>query len=315
MAKSILTGDGALGRLLSAADITIIDGGARGKVRAELRQLAPVATCYAFEPEIEEARRLESASSAVGWRAYHVIPVALGEKDGDAILHVQHQAAASSLKEPDLQVLSAYAETSRLSVREQRVVKLVSLDTAAAQIGFLDATLLKLDTPGVELDVLRGGEKLVRQLVAVAVETHLQPFYDGAALFADVDTYLRGAGFELFELRRSLWRGANYRADRVSRLRPISANCLYLARPDAVASSGDPRQIARLLAVALAFRQFDLAYRMIEGSPTAAILREAAGDDLAPELDSLVPRMTDRRLEELTLGDRSRLTRSFYKDT
>jgi FkbM family methyltransferase len=313
--KPTLASESALGRVLSSADITIIDGGARGKARAELRELAPVATCYAFEPDVEEARQLESAWSAVGWRAYHVIPEALGAKDGQAVLHVQHRAAGSSLREPDMRAMSAYANTSQMGVCEQRVVNVITLDSAAARSGFLDATLLKLDTPGVELEVLQGGQKLVSQLVAVAVETHLQPLYKGAALFADVDTYLRGAGFELFELRRSLWRGANYRVDRASRMRPISANCLYLARPDAVAASRDPRRIARLLAVALAFRQFDLAYRLVESDPTAAILRDAAGGDLTLDLDALVPRITDEQLAKMSPKKRTRLTRSFSKDS
>lgn len=62
---------------------------------------------------------------------------------------------------------------------------------------------LKVDTDGGDFDVLRGAEEILRNgaLLGLAVETQFNgPIGSDANLFSNVDRYLRGFGFGLFDL-------------------------------------------------------------------------------------------------------------------
>ncbi len=276
--------------------IKIVDVGARGKTRSELNALAPVAELYAFEPEGDAAEWLRGAASPKSdWRARHVVAEALGDRRASATLQVMRQPSLSSLREPDVAVAADYPYASLFEVSERQEVSLVTLDDAAERHGFRDACILKIDAPAYELEVLRGGEHLLRgSILGVFVETQMQPLYSGAPLFADVDQHLRQRGFELFDLRRSLWRGAEYSPDRFSSRRVVAANCLYLRSPRELIAKGDPLQLARLLALALATHHLDLAKRLVEVDPSARILHERARGDLAQEVDEYAERITRR---------------------
>src|SRR5207245_10904604 len=60
--------------------------------------------------------------------------------------------------------------------------------------------VIKLDTQGTEIDLLRGGEKCLRRSIfAVEAEVAFLPFYKNQALFTDVHNYLSGLGFQLMD--------------------------------------------------------------------------------------------------------------------
>ena len=54
---------------------------------------------------------------------------------------------------------------------------------------------LKMDTQGSELDVLRGGKRVLEAMSLVEVELSLLPVYDSAPLFAEVYGLLAQQGF------------------------------------------------------------------------------------------------------------------------
>jgi hypothetical protein len=61
--------------------------------------------------------------------------------------------------------------------------------------------LLKLDTQGSELEVLRGAEHTVLPgAVAVLVETSLFQFFNGGPLIADVIEYMSSHGFVIYDV-------------------------------------------------------------------------------------------------------------------
>jgi hypothetical protein len=157
----------------------------------------------------------------------------------------------------------------------------VTLDVAATAGGFTDACFLKLDTQGTELEILRSGAALLPSVLGVKVEASFRPYYRGQALFSDVDTYLRGHGFELFALERAHFRRTGYRPRLYSRRGLAWAHCLYLREP-----AGLPREaLTRLLGLALAWQQVDLAVEI------AGVLPEFLAD-----VETAAARLTRYRL-------------------
>ena len=86
-----------------------------------------------------------------------------------------------------------------------RAISTTTLDRVREEKGF-GCDVLKLDVEGAELDVLRGGDEVLAQALALEVEVELNPLFEGQPLFADIDAHLRERGWALQGLRRTSWR-------------------------------------------------------------------------------------------------------------
>jgi len=143
-----------------------------------------------FEPQAEECARLVASASP----HQRYFPCALGE-GGPATLHVNAAKMTSSLYPSNTPLLELFQNLSQL----MRTVETVQLETKrlddVAELGRVD--LLKLDVQGAELSVLRGAERVLKDVLVVQAEVEFVPLYAGQPLFADVDAYLRSQGFML----------------------------------------------------------------------------------------------------------------------
>lgn len=105
----------------------------------------------------------------------------------------------SSLYEPNHDGIGDFtglAEVCRVvSTRDVRTVRLD--DVIQEPVHFL-----KLDVQGAELDVLRGAERLLRDVLVIHSEVEFYPIYQGQPLFDSIFRFLRDRGFELFDLPR-----------------------------------------------------------------------------------------------------------------
>jgi FkbM family methyltransferase len=107
-----------------------------------------------------------------------------------------NQAMTSSLYEPDQDVMGRYQYLGELcqveSVREVDTWRLDDIEATQ------NADFLKIDVQGAELDVLKHGVQTLRSVVAIQTEVEFVPIYKFQPLFADVDSFLRGQGFQFF---------------------------------------------------------------------------------------------------------------------
>lgn len=55
--------------------------------------------------------------------------------------------------------------------------------------------LIKIDTQGSELDILKGGKELVSKAKAVLLEVAVEVYNEGAPFYRDVDKYMKQEGF------------------------------------------------------------------------------------------------------------------------
>ena len=282
-----------LRRALEQAEIKLIDVGARGGALARLRWLAPTAHYYAVEADRQEAEALQTQLRDAGsWRGATVIPSALWSHDGAATLYVTRLPGLSSLRKPNERVIRRYYRGEEFEVVSTVTVPTLTLEAAARRHDCLDACFLKLDTQGTELDILRSGEPLLRESVlGVQVEVEFHEFYEGQPLFADVDAYLRGFGFTLFDLHRSLHRRAGYRSAWYSRRQVVWAHALYFKDPASARRGSDERQlreVVRLLGLALAFEHHDLATELAGVGESSALLERVYGTAVRDDVEGLV---------------------------
>jgi FkbM family methyltransferase len=220
-----------LSRLLPRK-LTLCDVGARWGLEPPWTEFARHLTVIQFEPDPEEYALLHR-SQRMG---DVVLPYALHRQEGRAQLHLTAARGCSSLYEPNQDFLAAYPDAGRFKVEATAEVETSTLDRLA-QAGAIDhVDFLKIDTQGAELDILVGGESLVRDgVVGLQVEVEFQPMYSGQPLFADVDAYVRGVlGLQLQDLRPSYWKYAEGIGLGGGKGQLIFGDALYLRAPDRV---------------------------------------------------------------------------------
>ncbi len=197
-----------LARLIAALPqdffLTLVDVGSAGGLHPRWRPFRSILSAILFDP------REAAASGSLGRGHNRVYPVALSDQAGTAKLHITELANMSSFLEPDPNVFGRYfkkGKDARTVSTESVVVE--RLDALAQSDGF-QPHVLKVDTQGSELMVLKGAQQALASAVLVEVEVSFLQRYVGQPVFADVEAWMKQRGFELIELYRlKRYRAAN----------------------------------------------------------------------------------------------------------
>lgn len=141
-----------------------------------------------FEPVQAECDKLNAMHA--GRRLY--LPYAIGDGT-ERTFHVCNTVMTSSLYEPCSELLDKFQNLENLTqVVERHPVQTRRLDDIDE---VTDTDYLKVDVQGAELDVFRGAQRLLRNVLVVHTEVEFVPMYREQPLFADVDRALRESGF------------------------------------------------------------------------------------------------------------------------
>jgi FkbM family methyltransferase len=180
--------------------IKIVDVGAAeyGTDVEMYQRLAAAYSCtiVGFEPLKEECERLNERWRGTQQRTY--LPVALG--DGKThTLNVCALRGTSSFLRPNIMDASrfqSFAEWMRVERTDR--LRTARLDDIAEVRG---ADFIKLDVQGYELEVLRHGRRLLRDVTIIHCEVEFVQQYENQPLFSEVERFLRSQGFEFHAFR------------------------------------------------------------------------------------------------------------------
>jgi FkbM family methyltransferase len=188
--------------------LSLVDVGARGGLKKNWSSARRHLRVLGFEPDRREYDRLvESARTADTPSEY--FNVALHNQRGSVPLHVARDRGLSSIFEPDRAFLDTFPEASRFDMEDVQQVDVDTLDNQLRARKIDDIDFIKADTQGSELFVLQGArEALAGPGIGVEVEVEFTPIYKGQPLFAEVDTFMRGLGYLLFDLKPCYWKRA-----------------------------------------------------------------------------------------------------------
>lgn len=164
-------------------------------------------TIYGFDADADacEAANAEIAErSDITWNEVH-IPLALGRSCEERTLYVTNDPMCSSLYPPNEAFIARFDRLTELAGLDFEVdVETTTLDRFCEIEKVSEIDFLQIDVQGADLDVLHGATNfLVKSVLAVQIEVEFSELYKGQPLFADVDIFLRGQGFSLFDLYRS----------------------------------------------------------------------------------------------------------------
>jgi len=209
-----------------------VDGGAHDGVTAmEFDEKVGPLEVHAFEPNPDLQADLRARLDSFDGRVHQV---ALGSRSETVSFQINQSPMTSSML-----ARSDYAEKyfdAHTAPLKKVDVPCVTLDDWFADSGLEQVDVLKLDLQGFELEALRGAANMLAAGVGcIFLEVHFVPFYEGSALFADIDTLLRNAGYRLQNLYNI--------ATHLPEGQIGSADALYVW--DAPHGGGDHQTIAR----------------------------------------------------------------------
>jgi FkbM family methyltransferase len=147
------------------------------------------ARVFGFEPNEKECAKLNAKYGA----PHRFFPHFVGA-GGPATFHETTWVQTGSLYEPDLPVLSKF-----LTLREvctpvaTHAIQTTRLDDVQ---GLDNVDFFKIDIQGGELAVFQNAARALSQALVVHTEVEFVKIYKNQPMFADVDIFLRNAGFQ-----------------------------------------------------------------------------------------------------------------------
>ena len=242
----------------------IMDVGANPVNRPAYADLAEAghAEVHGFEPGAEAFRRLDQNKGPT--EVYHAHAVGLG---GSATFHICENASFSSLFAPDAPQIAALGHWQKsLTVTDTVPVKTVALDKIK-NLPLPD--MLKMDTQGAELDILKGGKAVLSQAVVIMPELRFFRLYRDEPMLGRVDQKLRDMGFMLHKILP----GAMVRltSSHIDRLRPamtrnqmVDADAIYIRDIVRHAEMTDAQLSHLALLADAVFTSMDLVLRCLD---------------------------------------------------
>ncbi len=180
-------------------------GGNEGHTARRIVSLFPRATVYSFEPSPLIYPALEAVAAEMP--SVHPQPFAVGDAEGTIDFHLTSEHWCSSVLAPSELGKRYYG--SWLDVQKTITVPIVRLDDWASERGIESVDLLKVDTQGYDLHVLRGAARLLHSGIrAVNCEFQFAAEYDGCSTFSQIDTFLREQDFQMYQLHE-VWNKGN----------------------------------------------------------------------------------------------------------
>ena len=196
--------------LAGRTDLVILDVGAnRGDTVAEFREHFGRPSIIAFEPFEECYQALKERFREAG--GVRLEQVALGATRETRPLHVYSGNNMNSLLPMDDQ--SGNVLRQHFSDTGTVEVKVETLDDFCRdnQVGRVD--ILKVDTQGFDLQVLKGAEGLLRtrRIQIVLLEVNFIPMYQSQARFSEIHEYLSAHGYRFVDFYTQVYH-QNYTA-------------------------------------------------------------------------------------------------------
>jgi len=189
--------------------ISVIDCGAKGGGEAlKWSFLGDRIIVYGFDPDEAECERLNFLAQVRGFQHFYY-PICLAQTNQQSRkFYLTKQIYSHSLYQPDINRISRWKQWQKeklinakdnLGIDKVVEIPTTTLDTWADANNIAGVDFISLDVQGAELEILKGGKKLLQTALGMEVEVEFTPVYIGQPLFADIDIFLREEGFTFFQ--------------------------------------------------------------------------------------------------------------------
>jgi FkbM family methyltransferase len=244
--------------------IRLVDIGASGGLPEQWESHQEQIEVLGFEPDGQAFRALEAAARP-NQRWFNI---GLHSQAGPVDFFVTRKQTCSSCLEPNMGLLERFVDHERFQVAQRTSIPCRPLDDVLAESGVAGADFLKIDTQGSELAILSGAEKTLRDSAfGVEAEVWFLEAYKEQPLHAEIDSLLRGCGFDLIDLRAVTWKRRVGETKGGLRGQLVFGDALYFKQPDALRESLEGERAAdrllRAVGVCLIYGYVDYALELV----------------------------------------------------
>jgi FkbM family methyltransferase len=201
----------AVPRLAQQIDCrTIFDVGAHsGDITRRFLDDFPKSVVYSFEADPRNFSRLKSAFN--GDERVRAVHAAVSSHPGAAAFHLGANDYTSSLFPREDETRRYYH--SQYTMVDTVTVPMITLDNFCRDHEIEQIDVLKIDTQGAELDILRGAEHLLgaSKIQIIVTEFFFIQHYKGVPLLDEIWGLLRRHKYEIYDLFKGLY-GSNGQA-------------------------------------------------------------------------------------------------------
>lgn len=251
----------------------IVDVGARGGMKKELKPLAEVMRCIAFEPEKAEYERLCAAMSSDSKTKFY--DSALWNETKEIPLHITASPGLSSSHMPNEKFLKYFCKsnTAGYALKEQTTMTAKRLDEVLSEEEKRNLDFIKIDVEGCTYQVLDGGRQSLQDslVIGLQLENEFNPKYAGQKLFSDCDLLLRDAGYQLFDIESCRWKRKPGLQTGGMPGQLIHGDFLYLMDTDSffeklmqLSKETAKAKISKYIVFASLYGIFDLAFELLD---------------------------------------------------
>ncbi|RPJ75270.1 MAG: FkbM family methyltransferase [Alphaproteobacteria bacterium] len=167
---------------------TIIDIGANiGTFVKTAQKVFPEAKKYCFEPNSDITGSITTPQT----KLYHV---ALGNVNEKIRFNISSHHPSSSFLKP---ILTSDKHPDMLQVASVEI-EVKRLDDVLDEKEINKPLLIKIDVEGYELEVIKGGGRIISLAEVVIIETSYQSILSGQPTFKDIHETMLGLGFKYF---------------------------------------------------------------------------------------------------------------------
>jgi FkbM family methyltransferase len=177
----------------------VIDVGANlGQYRDFLRlEVGFNGRVFSFEPDPDLSATLlrRAAGEDPLWS---IFPVGLSAEPGMLPFNTMSERTFNSFRKPASGLQDAHAAMN--TVVRTHEVEVTTLDHLAQKFGDLERTYLKIDTQGLDLEVLKGGRSVIAKIPAVQTEVSFRALYEGSPSYVESIDAFAAQGFAVTDL-------------------------------------------------------------------------------------------------------------------
>jgi len=150
---------------------------------------------HSFEPLSSLVKVLKE--KVTGDPAWHIHAHAVGSENTSLEINVMSRDTFSSFLQPNNAESADFAESNTVNSKELVSVKRLDDVIRDWKPADLQATYLKVDTQGFDIEVLRGAPNLLRSIRGLQIELSILPIYQGTPKYLDMLRQLNDWGFHI----------------------------------------------------------------------------------------------------------------------